>query len=79
IEALSSGTPVAVATGSSLDDIAPPDSPRFSPVDSGILIRLMGTLSHAREDDPSIARQLTERYQLIAFFERVHAFAKGFQ
>ena len=73
IEALNTGTPVAVATGSSLDEVAPPDSPRFSPVDSGNLIRLMGTLSQAPEEDPAIARDWTQRYQLKAFCERVHA------
>ncbi|RMR55187.1 Glycosyl transferase, group 1 [Pseudomonas syringae pv. syringae] len=73
IEALNSGTPVAVATGSSLDEVAPPDSPRFSPLDSGNLIRLMGTLSQAPEEDPAIATEWTQRYQLKAFCERVHA------
>ncbi|AHG41733.1 glycosyl transferase family 1 [Pseudomonas syringae CC1557] len=72
IEALNAGTPVAVATGSSLDEVAPPDSPRFSPTDSGNLIRLMGTLSHAPEEDPAIARDWTERYHLDAFCKRVH-------
>ncbi|ATV18782.1 glycosyl transferase family 1 [Pseudomonas avellanae] len=73
IEALNVGTPVAVATGSSLDEVAPPHSPRFSPDDSANLIRLMGSLSPAPEEDPAIALEWTQRYQLKAFCERVHA------
>ena len=73
IEALSVGTRVAVATGSSLDEIAPPDSPHFSPTDSGNLIRLMGTLSNAPAEDPALARQWAARYNLDAFCKHVHA------
>jgi len=37
VEALAMGTPVAVAKGSALDEVAPPDSPRFSPTDNSEL------------------------------------------
>jgi hypothetical protein len=32
----------------------------------------MGTLSQAPEEDPAIATDWTQRYQLKAFCERVH-------
>ncbi|MEN1226717.1 glycosyltransferase, partial [Pseudomonas aeruginosa] len=41
VEALSVGTPVAVASGTSLDEITPPSAPRFSPTDGAALERLM--------------------------------------
>ncbi len=41
IEALSTGTPVAVARGSALDEITPPEAPRFDPRDEAALTRLM--------------------------------------
>ncbi|WXL24098.1 glycosyltransferase family 1 protein [Ectopseudomonas mendocina] len=46
IEALSVGTPVAVATGTSLDEITPPSAPRFSPTDSAALHNLMLELAN---------------------------------
>lgn len=44
-EALSQGTPVAVATGSALDEVAPPSAPRFSPDDGIGLLHLMQRLA----------------------------------
>ncbi|EPM83905.1 glycosyl transferase, group 1 family protein PslI, partial [Pseudomonas syringae pv. actinidiae ICMP 18804] len=41
--------------------------------DSANLIRLMGSLSPAPQEDPAIALDWTQRYQLKAFCERVHA------
>ncbi len=41
IEAMAQGTPVAVATGSALDEVASPDSDRFSPQDGAALVQLM--------------------------------------
>lgn len=41
IEAMAQGTPVAVATGSALDEVASPDSDRFSPQDGTALVQLM--------------------------------------
>ncbi|MGV8228630.1 glycosyltransferase, partial [Pseudomonas aeruginosa] len=37
VEALSVGTPVAVASGTSLDEVTPPSAPRFSPSDGAAL------------------------------------------
>ncbi|WNW09608.1 glycosyltransferase family 1 protein [Pseudomonas sp. DTU_2021_1001937_2_SI_NGA_ILE_001] len=73
IEALRVGTPVAVATGSSLDEITPPDSPRFSPYDGDALIRLMGVLSTASAEDPQHLREWSLRYDRPEFERRVHA------
>ena len=73
IEALSVGTRVAVATGSSLDEISPPDSPHFSPTDSANLIHLMGTLSNAPAEDPEVSKAWAARYNLDAFCKQVHA------
>ncbi|RMQ50164.1 Glycosyl transferase, group 1 protein [Pseudomonas cichorii] len=72
IEALRVGTPVAVASGSSLDEITPPDSPRFSPTDSQALIKLMGELSTAANEDPETARAWSATYAPQAFYKRVH-------
>ncbi|MFJ4143667.1 glycosyltransferase family 4 protein [Pseudomonas sp. NPDC089734] len=72
IEALRVGTPVAVASGSSLDEITPPDSPRFSPTDSSALVQLMGTLSTAPEEDPAALKAWTTTYDREAFYKRVH-------
>lgn len=72
IEALKVGTRVAVASGSSLDEITPPDSPRFSPTDSHALVQLMGTLSTAPEEDPETLKAWTATYDREAFCKRVH-------
>ncbi|MDT1028295.1 glycosyltransferase family 1 protein, partial [Pseudomonas paraeruginosa] len=47
VEALSVGTPVAVASGTSLDEITPPSAPRFSPTDGAARERLMLRLADA--------------------------------
>lgn len=73
IEALSVGTPVAVATGSSLDEISPPDSPHFSPTDSGALIRLMGSLADAAREDPQTSEAWAARYGVDAFRQGLYA------
>ncbi|KRP41658.1 Glycosyltransferase involved in cell wall bisynthesis [Pseudomonas libanensis] len=45
VEALSVGTPVAVARGSALDEVAPPSAPRFDPHDAGQLQDVMRQLA----------------------------------
>jgi glycosyltransferase involved in cell wall biosynthesis len=70
IEALSVGTRVAVASGSSLDEITPVDSPRFSPTDTAALIRLMGELAGAPADDPAPGLAWAQRYGLDAYRQR---------
>lgn len=70
VEAMSVGTPVAIATGSSLDEITPPGSPRFSPTDSAALIKLMGELASAEKEDPEILKQWAAGYGPAAFKQR---------
>ncbi|OIN53837.1 glycosyltransferase family 4 protein [Pseudomonas costantinii] len=45
VEALSVGTPVAVARGSALDEVAPPTAPHFDPYDGGQLQAVMLSLA----------------------------------
>ena len=45
LEALARGAPVAVARGSSLDEVVPLDSPRFDPHNGGALVQLMFRLA----------------------------------
>ena len=72
IEALSTGTPVAVASGSSLDEITPPDSPRFVPGDSAALVRLMGVLASAGPQDRQPLKDWAAQYGVAAFEQRIH-------
>lgn len=57
VEALGLGTPVALAHGSALDEIAPPESPRFAPHDAADQLRCL--LELARQPLPRTAA-LTE-------------------
>ena len=70
IEALALGTPVAVATGSSLDEITPPDSPRFSPTDSQALVDLMKTLAPEPPADKAALMAWAQGYGEQAFNRR---------
>ena len=67
VEALSVGTPVAVATGSSLDEVTPPDSPRFSPTDSAALIRLMGVLGSAEPEPTAPLKAWADTFGVTPF------------
>ena len=65
VEALSVGTPVAVARGSALDEVAPPGAPRFDPHDAGQLQNVMQQLATAgntadAETQRAWARQFAE-------------------
>lgn len=70
VEALSVGTPVAVASGSSLDEITPPGSPRFSPTDTAALIKLMGELASAEKEDAEALKTWAAGYGTAAFNQR---------
>lgn len=70
VEALSVGTPVAVATGSSLDEVTPHDSPRFSPTDLAALVRLMGVLSTAEPENCAPLKAWADNYSVAAFHRR---------
>lgn len=72
VEALSQGTPVAVANGSALDEVAPPDTPRFSPHDKAALLHLMQQLAepgHSKAEPG--ARAWAERYAMPQYTLRV--------
>ena len=72
IEALSVGTPVAVASGTSLDEITPPSAPRFSPTDGPALTQLMVSLGErADEESPEQRRQWAERFNHHAYRRRL--------
>lgn len=70
VEALGVGTPVAVASGSSLDEVTPEGSPRFSPTDQAELVRLMGVLSSAEAQDPAPLKAWATRYGVDAYRRR---------
>ncbi|NVZ72359.1 glycosyltransferase family 4 protein [Pseudomonas costantinii] len=68
VEALSVGTPVAVARGSALDEVAPPTAPHFDPHDGGQLQAVM--LSLAAPDttiDPELQRTWARQFAEPAY------------
>ncbi len=74
VEALALGTPVAVARGSALDEVAPPDAPRFDPHDEAALIELMLQLAgQPAESNPAARRRYAARYAPAAYAERLRA------
>lgn len=77
IEAMAAGTPVAVAQGSALDEVAPPDAPRFPPADRGAITRLMRQLAVASAGpDPATLRAWARQFDRAAFrrnLERIAA------
>lgn len=74
VEALSVGTPVAVASGTSLDEITPPSAPRFSPTDGAALERLMLRLADApREASAEELIAWAARFNREAYRQRLAA------
>ncbi len=74
IEALASGTPVAVATGSALDEITPAQSLRFDPRDAEALrTSLQAAVSSGRRDDEAapVLQAAAERYAPARYEQRV--------
>nr|WP_199064719.1 glycosyltransferase family 1 protein [Chromobacterium sp. ASV5] len=73
VEALAQGTPVAVASGSALDEVAPPDAPRFAPDDAAGLRALMWRLAaEPGGADGGAGRRWAERYGLEAYAGRLN-------
>jgi glycosyltransferase involved in cell wall biosynthesis len=72
VEALSLGTPVALARGSALDEVAPPDSPRFAAHDrtdlSACLLRLA---TQPPERDQPALRDWAARFAYPAYAARL--------
>lgn len=71
IEAMAVGTPVAVASGTSLDEIVPEATPRFSPYDAAGVIELMHRLAHPDEPDRQALREWAKRYAEQPYRARV--------
>lgn len=72
IEALSVGTPVAVASGTSLDEITPPSAPRFSPTDGPALVQLMvGLGDQPDEQSPEQRKEWAQRFNHHAYRRRL--------
>ena len=74
VEALGQGTPVAVAQGSALDEVAPADAVRFDPADGMALRRLMLTLADVGRltgEDPALLRQWAARFGMPEYTKRV--------
>ncbi|SDU93392.1 glycosyltransferase family 4 protein [Pseudomonas sihuiensis] len=71
IEAMAVGTPVAVASGTSLDEIVPEGTPRFSPYDAAAVIELMHRLARPDEPDRQVLRDWARRYAEQPYRARV--------
>lgn len=73
VEALSVGTPVALASGSALDEVAPPSSPRFAPQNPDELLACL--LRLAAQPLPRDTRELLNwaaRYSLPAYSQHMN-------
>ncbi|WP_408951336.1 glycosyltransferase family 4 protein [Lysobacter sp. Hz 25] len=74
LEALAAGTPVAVAEGSALEEVAPGDMPRFDPYDRPMLTQLMIQLGRESVDGNAEQRRaFAQRFAPNAYAARVAA------
>ncbi len=74
VEALVQGTPVAVARGSALDEVAPPDAPRFDPDDAKALGILMVKLAQQPVIDAEEKQRLRDwagQFSMPAYRQRL--------
>ena len=73
IEALSCGTPVAVATGSALDEITPAQALRFDPQDAAALRRalLAAAAGRAEQESAGALMLAAQRYSAGPYQQRV--------
>ncbi|WP_252271474.1 glycosyltransferase family 4 protein [Pseudomonas subflava] len=71
IEAMAAGTPVAVATGTSLDEIVPPGTPRFSPYNGADVTALMLELSRPTATDRQMLFDWADRFAERPYRARV--------
>ncbi|WP_330211424.1 glycosyltransferase family 4 protein [Pseudomonas sp. AM4(2022)] len=77
VEALSVGTPVAVARGSALDEIAPPNAPRFAPHDAEQLHNVMQQLAAAdATQDGETQRAWARQFAAPAYRSRLDTLLK---
>ncbi|MBH3341852.1 glycosyltransferase family 4 protein [Pseudomonas mendocina] len=71
IEAMAAGTPVAVASGTSLDEIVPQGTPRFSPHDGAALVEQIHRLAQPAEPDRQALQEWARRYSEQPYRARV--------
>jgi glycosyltransferase involved in cell wall biosynthesis len=71
VEALGHGTPVALARGSALDEVAPPQSPRFDPRDVSDLRRCLLELARQPLPRDESLREWATRYAPAAYRARL--------
>lgn len=77
VEALSLGTPVALARGSALDEVAPANSPRFDAHSNQAMLDCLLHLANiAPERDLPELRQWAERFAMPAYSARVDELLK---
>jgi glycosyltransferase involved in cell wall biosynthesis len=79
VEALALGASIAVATGSALDEVAPPDAPRFDPRDAAALQTLMRQLAREgrRPQDAVQGPAWAARFAMPAYTERLWLLLDG--
>jgi glycosyltransferase involved in cell wall biosynthesis len=79
VEAMAAGTPVAVAQGSALDEVAPPDAPRFPPADRGAITLLMRALAAGTGErpDPAPLRAWARQFDRTAFRRHLERIANA--
>ena len=76
VEAAACGTPVAVALGTSLDEVTPPWAPRFAPDDAERLGDLMLALAQAQrrpDESEAACRDWARRFDWPAYAARLDA------
>ena len=73
VEAMAYGTPVAVARGSALDEVAPEDAVRFDPRDERALQRLMSNLGCERlpGEEAEKLREWSAQYRMPHYARRL--------
>lgn len=71
VEALSCGTPVAVAHGSALDEVAPASSPRFDPHQEAAITQAMLTQASSPQPRDDASVQWARRYDAGAYAQRL--------
>lgn len=79
VEAMGLGIPVAVANGSSLDEVAPPETPRFSPNDTSALVKLMSSLAKPTPHDSAALRDWAARFDAQNYSRRLTELIKELQ
>ncbi|MDB6144347.1 MAG: glycosyl transferase family 1 [Pseudomonas sp.] len=78
VEALWHGTPVAVARGSALDEVTPPEARRFGSHDcSGLKTAIMEQAMEEQKPDPETLRDWARQFAEPAYRQRLDTLLKG--